>query len=60
MTNIPERWTFEEEVYYFRSDPRAVGATVLMTVDEASYNGESSFFLRDASAISLSSLTSFV
>jgi len=42
MNNIPERWTFEEEVYYFRSDPRAVGATVLMTVDESSYNGESS------------------
>ncbi|KAL7417761.1 trehalose utilization-domain-containing protein [Mrakia frigida] len=38
MTNIPARWTFEEEVYYFRSDPRTVGATVLMTVDESSYN----------------------
>lgn len=27
-----------EEVYHFRSDPRSVGAVVLMTVDEDSYN----------------------
>ncbi|RSH78231.1 uncharacterized protein EHS24_002695 [Apiotrichum porosum] len=40
---VPDKWTFEEEVYYFRSDPRSVGATVLMTVDESSYvnNGTS-------------------
>ncbi len=31
----------EEEVYYFRSDPRSLGAVVLMTVDETSYVGES-------------------
>lgn len=41
MVNVPERWTFEEEVYFFRSDPREVGATVLMTVDEASYQSQS-------------------
>lgn len=27
----------EEEVYQFRSNPRDVGAVVIMTVDEASY-----------------------
>lgn len=33
--------TQEEEVYYFRSDPRANGATLLLTVDEDSYNSTS-------------------
>ena len=33
--------TQQEEVYYFRSDPRSAGAEVLMTVDETSYVGAS-------------------
>lgn len=42
MVNVPARWTIpEEEIYYFRSDPRDVGATVLLTVDATSYNGAS-------------------
>nr|XP_031860442.1 uncharacterized protein CI109_004052 [Kwoniella shandongensis]KAA5527514.1 hypothetical protein CI109_004052 [Kwoniella shandongensis] len=35
--NVPDRWTFQEEVYNFRSDPRDQGAVVIMTVDESSY-----------------------
>jgi hypothetical protein len=35
--NLPDRWSFVEEVYYFRSDPRSNGAVVVMTVDEGSY-----------------------
>jgi hypothetical protein len=40
MTMIPAKWRYEEEVYYFESDPRDVGAEVLMTVDETSYWSE--------------------
>ncbi|WVR07679.1 hypothetical protein IAU60_004721 [Kwoniella sp. DSM 27419] len=41
--NVPDRWTFQEEVYHFRSNPRDLGAQVLLTVDESSYvnNGSS-------------------
>ncbi|KLT38807.1 class I glutamine amidotransferase-like protein [Cutaneotrichosporon oleaginosum] len=35
--HLPDRWTFTEEVYYYRQDPRAVGARVLLTVDAGSY-----------------------
>lgn len=38
--NVPDRWTLEEEVYFLRSDPRERGATVIMTVDEGSYESE--------------------
>ena len=37
---LPERWTFVEEVYSFRSDPKDVGAKLLLSVDESSYTGE--------------------
>ncbi|WWC72006.1 uncharacterized protein I206_105965 [Kwoniella pini CBS 10737] len=42
--NVPDRWSFQEEVYYFRSNPRDNGAVVLLSVDETSYvnNGTSS------------------
>ncbi|KAK4685856.1 uncharacterized protein P7C73_g4279, partial [Tremellales sp. Uapishka_1] len=30
----------EEEIYYFKSDPRAVGATLLLSVDESSYTDD--------------------
>ncbi|KAG8954172.1 hypothetical protein FRC04_000393 [Tulasnella sp. 424] len=33
---IPERWTYTEEVYNFKQDPRSVGATVVLTVDPSS------------------------
>lgn len=39
--NLPDRWSFVEEVYYFRSDPRSNGAQVIMTVDEGSYTNTS-------------------
>ncbi|KAK4705177.1 uncharacterized protein P7C70_g1040, partial [Phenoliferia sp. Uapishka_3] len=35
---LPERYTTFEEVYNFRSDPRSVNATVVLTVDETSYD----------------------
>lgn len=38
--NIPDRWTYKEEVYFFVSDPRDQNATVTMTVDEASFKNE--------------------
>ncbi|KAF8604684.1 class I glutamine amidotransferase-like protein [Ceratobasidium sp. AG-I] len=34
---LPDRWTFTEEAYNFRSDPRLVGAKVVLSVDETSY-----------------------
>ncbi|KAJ9115111.1 hypothetical protein QFC22_005441 [Naganishia vaughanmartiniae] len=36
--HLPDRWTFEEEVYYYRSDPRAFDIDLLLTVDESSYS----------------------
>jgi len=33
----PDRWTFEEEVYSFTSDPRKLGAKLLFSVDPTSY-----------------------
>ncbi|WWC64586.1 uncharacterized protein I303_107197 [Kwoniella dejecticola CBS 10117] len=41
--NVPDRWSFQEEVYYFRSNPRDNGAVLLLSVDETSYvnNGTS-------------------
>ncbi|WVQ84484.1 hypothetical protein IAT38_006636 [Cryptococcus sp. DSM 104549] len=36
--NVPDLWTFEEEVYYFRNDPRSNGAVVLLTVNESTYD----------------------
>ncbi|KAL7418430.1 hypothetical protein Q5752_006888 [Cryptotrichosporon argae] len=38
--DLPTRWSYEEEIYYFRSDPRDVGAVVLMTVDNTSYTND--------------------
>lgn len=35
---LPDRWTFEEEVYMFKNDPRDNGAKITMTVDDSSYN----------------------
>ncbi|CAE7188772.1 unnamed protein product, partial [Rhizoctonia solani] len=39
-TMLPDRWTYTEEVYNFRSDPRSVGAKVLLSVDASSYTGQ--------------------
>ncbi|KAB5590870.1 hypothetical protein CTheo_5685 [Ceratobasidium theobromae] len=35
----PDRWTFEEEVYSFTSDPRKLGVKLLYSVDPSSYKG---------------------
>ncbi|KAB5590868.1 hypothetical protein CTheo_5683 [Ceratobasidium theobromae] len=35
----PDRWTFDEEVYSFTSDPRKLGAKLLYSVDPTSYKG---------------------
>jgi type 1 glutamine amidotransferase len=36
-SSLPARWTFTEEVYSFRSDPRQTNVTLLLSVDESSY-----------------------
>ncbi|CAE6498503.1 unnamed protein product [Rhizoctonia solani] len=33
----PDRWTFDEEVYSFTTDPRKLGAKLLFSVDESTY-----------------------
>lgn len=35
---LPARWKLLDEMYNFQSDPRAVGAQVLLTADESSYS----------------------
>ncbi|CAE6491828.1 unnamed protein product [Rhizoctonia solani] len=35
--HLPDRWTYTEEVYHFRQNPRDVGAKVLISVDRNSY-----------------------
>lgn len=37
---LPDRWTYPEEVYSFTTDPRSIGAQVIMTVDPTSYTGQ--------------------
>jgi len=36
-SGLPTRWTIEDEFYNFKSDPRSVGAFVLLSVDESTY-----------------------
>ncbi|ORY33428.1 trehalose utilization-domain-containing protein [Naematelia encephala] len=40
--HLPDQWTYEEEVYNFRSDPRTNGAVVVLTVNESSYTNDGS------------------
>ncbi|KAI9570524.1 ThuA-like domain-containing protein [Boletus coccyginus] len=42
---LPPHWKLVDEMYNFQSDPRAVGAKVLLTADESSYSdpGERKF-----------------
>ncbi|KAF8752971.1 Trehalose utilization [Rhizoctonia solani] len=35
--HLPDRWTYTEEVYHFRQNPRDVGAKILLSVDRDSY-----------------------
>ncbi|MFF2043168.1 ThuA domain-containing protein [Kitasatospora sp. NPDC058170] len=37
--HLPARWEWTDEWYNFRSDPRGHGVRVLLTVDEADYEG---------------------
>ncbi|KAL1737084.1 trehalose utilization-domain-containing protein [Schizophyllum commune] len=37
---LPEQWQVRDEMYNFKSDPRDVGAIVILSADESSYNGE--------------------
>ncbi|KIJ14284.1 hypothetical protein PAXINDRAFT_79565 [Paxillus involutus ATCC 200175] len=37
---LPARWRLFDEMYNFQSDPRDVGAKVLLTADESSYSGK--------------------
>lgn len=48
QTDQPSCFHPTEEVYHFRSDPRAVGGEVLLTVDPDSFDSSSSFFFSDA------------
>jgi type 1 glutamine amidotransferase len=36
-TMLPTRWTVQDEAYNFDSDPRAIGATVILSADESTY-----------------------
>jgi type 1 glutamine amidotransferase len=36
--DMPDQWTYSEEVYFYQSDPREMGATVLVTVDKTKLN----------------------
>ncbi|KAF9266593.1 class I glutamine amidotransferase-like protein [Marasmius fiardii PR-910] len=42
---LPARWQVQDEMYNFKSDPRAIGATVILSADESTYNdnGERKF-----------------
>ncbi|KAK0469903.1 class I glutamine amidotransferase-like protein [Desarmillaria tabescens] len=35
--SLPTDWPVRDEIYNFKSDPRSVGAIVILTVDESSY-----------------------
>jgi type 1 glutamine amidotransferase len=35
--SLPAEWTMNDEWYSFKTNPRAAGATVVLTLDEASY-----------------------
>lgn len=37
---LPKRWELHDEVYNFMSDPRDVGATVVLSVDESTYTDD--------------------
>ncbi|KAL1679945.1 trehalose utilization-domain-containing protein [Schizophyllum commune] len=36
---LPEQWQVRDEMYNFKSDPRNVGAVVILSADESTYNG---------------------
>ncbi|KAF9507159.1 hypothetical protein BS47DRAFT_1304366 [Hydnum rufescens UP504] len=36
-SGLPTRWPVQDEMYNFKSDPRSLGAFVLLTVDESTY-----------------------
>ncbi|KAJ6570190.1 ThuA-like domain-containing protein [Mycena vulgaris] len=36
---LPAQWHIQEEMYNFKSDPRAIGATVVLAANESSYVG---------------------
>ncbi|PBL03766.1 class I glutamine amidotransferase-like protein [Armillaria gallica] len=38
--NLPTNWPVHDEMYNFKSDPRSVGAIVILTVDESSYTDD--------------------
>ncbi|TFK49891.1 class I glutamine amidotransferase-like protein [Heliocybe sulcata] len=35
---LPAQWHVQEEIYNFKSDPRVIGATVVLSADETSYS----------------------
>ncbi|KAH8100133.1 trehalose utilization-domain-containing protein [Cristinia sonorae] len=35
---LPEQWQVFDEIYNFKSDPRSIGAVVLLSADESSYS----------------------
>ncbi|KZT42149.1 class I glutamine amidotransferase-like protein [Sistotremastrum suecicum HHB10207 ss-3] len=37
---LPTRWPVQDEFYNFKSDPRSVGAVVVLTVDESTYTDD--------------------
>ncbi|KAJ7183141.1 class I glutamine amidotransferase-like protein, partial [Mycena filopes] len=37
VSMLPPQWHIQEEMYNFKSDPRAIGATVVLSANESSY-----------------------
>ncbi|KAL0572322.1 hypothetical protein V5O48_009644 [Marasmius crinis-equi] len=37
---LPTRWNVQDEMYNFKSDPRAIGASVLLSADESTYTDD--------------------
>ncbi|PVF98111.1 class I glutamine amidotransferase-like protein [Serendipita vermifera] len=40
---LPGRWHVQDEIYYFTRDPRRLGAVVVLSVDDTSYEGGSDY-----------------
>lgn len=40
---LPARWKVQDEIYSFNLDPRLMGAKVVLSVDETTYQGPSPY-----------------
>ncbi|KAH7106494.1 class I glutamine amidotransferase-like protein [Auriculariales sp. MPI-PUGE-AT-0066] len=44
-SSLPDRWPVYDEIYYFKSDPRSIGAKVILSVDESSYHDQDTTYV---------------